>query len=136
MKFLLPALLVGVVHGAQRLDRPRTDGLTESNDASFGSSIVMSHGGDMVFVGEPGDPMLGGAGAVHAFQLSDDGATWSSSHTLEGDRSDGTNTQDSFGYSLAMSGDDRDILLVGAPTEDFEGAVYMYAPMTVNLCIS
>ena len=99
MKFLLPALLVGVVHGAQRLDRPRTDGLTESNDASFGSSIVMSHGGDMVFVGEPGDPMLGGAGAVHAFQLSDDGATWSSSHTLEGDRSDGTNTQDSFGYS-------------------------------------
>ena len=90
------------------------DGMGESGDGQFGSSVALSANGDSALVGGPEDD--GGIGAAWLFTLS--GSTWSQSGaklTGNGETGDGE-----FGASVALDNDGAGPALVGAP-EDSAG---------------
>ncbi len=92
-----------------------------ADDDYFGSAVGIS--GDYIIVGAPGDDDLG-AESGSAYIFENDGAAWTQAVKLT---AAGGTESDSFGYSVAISGD---LAAVGAYQADVEGVrsgcVYLY----------
>ena len=80
--------------------------------SKFGWSVAISHNGNIIVAGAPGD--LTNAGAAYVFTRS--GSTWSQEQKLM----IGFTAHDEAGSSVSMSGDGLKIM-VGAPNEDTNG---------------
>lgn len=86
------------------------DGIGESGDGQFGSSVALSANGDSALVGAPEDD--GGIGAAWLFTLS--GSIWSQSGSkLTGNGETGSSE---FGASVALDNDGA-TALIGAPED-------------------
>ena len=77
----------------------------------FGYSVSLNHAGDVLGVGAPG---LGSASAGQAYIFK-----WTGNEWVLAFRFDGTNTDDSFGYSVSLSIDGSSFA-VGAPYYDLQ----------------
>jgi len=95
-----------------------------SNSDEFGQSVAIF--GDRIAVGAPGEDAGGSqSGAVYLFQFDRSASAWVEETKLTA--SDGS-SNDQFGHSLSLQGDD---LLIGShehslPSSSFAGAAYVF----------
>jgi hypothetical protein len=96
------------------------EGMGETGEGKFATSVALAEDGDTALVGGPADN--GGAGAAWVFTRS--GEAWSQQgQKLTGG---GASGEGEFGYSVALS-EDGDTALIGGPEDDTAtGAVWVF----------
>ena len=116
-------------------DVTNTSYLEYGGNGYFGTGVALSDNGTKLAVGETHDTQNGvsEAGSVSLFVLSGDGKDWGTSpnrrrtgRIVSGSGRLTLSSYDSFGYSVALSGDGSKLAVGAEGTNDRRGAVHLF----------